>query len=130
MAAVGRRWCWRLGVASRGPEADAALVAACEAHLRENGEQPDAFFFRHRGGRDAGGALAAGLNGYEPLDSSDAYWSDGEPQTMLIDEVETIWNAISEHDDWTPLATKIAAVRRMGTAHGPPPVPAGHRTGR
>jgi hypothetical protein len=45
---------------------------------------------------------------------------------MLIDEVETIWAAIAERDDWQPLANKITAVRRMGEAMGEPPPPAGH----
>ena len=45
---------------------------------------------------------------------------------MLIDEVEAIWAAIAEHDDWAPLAAKIAAVRAMGAALGNPPVAAGH----
>jgi hypothetical protein len=45
---------------------------------------------------------------------------------MLIEEVEAIWAAIAEHDDWAPLEAKIAAVRQAGKAHGPPPVPAGH----
>jgi hypothetical protein len=35
---------------------------------------------------------------------------------MLIDEVEAIWSAISERDDWAPFEAKIAAVRRMGEA--------------
>ena len=35
---------------------------------------------------------------------------------MLIDEVEAIWSAIAEHDDWAPFEAKIAAVRRMGDA--------------
>ena len=33
---------------------------------------------------------------------------------MLIDEVETIWSAIDERDDWAPLHDKIKAIRRMG----------------
>ena len=45
---------------------------------------------------------------------------------MLIDEVETIWSAIDERDDWAPLAEKIAAVRRMGAAHDIAPAPGGH----
>jgi hypothetical protein len=45
---------------------------------------------------------------------------------MLIDEVETIWSAIDERDDWQPLADKVAALRRTGKAHGAPPVPLGH----
>jgi hypothetical protein len=54
------------------------------------------------------------------------YWSGNPPETMLIDEVETIWAAIAERDDWEPLAAKISAVRAMGAALGEPPAPAGH----
>ena len=126
MAAIGRRWCWRLGVASRGAEADGKLVAACEATLRETGMSPDAFFVAHRGGRDAEGALADALAGYEPVADDHSYWQGEAPQSMLIDEVEAIWAAIAENDDWRPLADKVAAVRAMGAAHGIPPEPAGH----
>ena len=45
---------------------------------------------------------------------------------MLIDEVESIWSAIDENDDWQPLFDKVAALRRMGEAHGPALAPAGH----
>ena len=127
MAAVARRWCWRLGVVSQGTEADTQLVAACEAAMREAAAQPDAFFFRHRGGRgEAQGALGEALATYQPVADPHDYWSDAEPQSMLIDEVEAIWDAIAQNDDWTPLHTKVAALRRMGAAHGAPPVPAGH----
>ena len=36
---------------------------------------------------------------------------------MHIEEVEAIWSAIAEGDDWAPLQAKLAAVRRMGEAH-------------
>ncbi len=36
------------------------------------------------------------------------------PETMLIAEVEAIWSAIDQHDDWTPLAGKIARLRETG----------------
>jgi hypothetical protein len=36
---------------------------------------------------------------------------------MVITEVENIWQAISEKDDWGPLQRKIHAVREMGQAH-------------
>ena len=126
MAAIGRRWCWRLGVVSRGMEANAALVAACEKALTDSGNPPDAFFFRHRGGRKTEGDLAAALEHYEAVPSDNAYWSDPAPQSMLIEEVESIWAAVAERDDWGPLEHKIAALRRMGAAHGTPPMPAGH----
>ncbi|MBN90750.1 MAG: selenoprotein O [Erythrobacteraceae bacterium] len=127
MEAIGRRWCWRLGVASRGPEADGRLVAACEKALSDSATAPDAFFFAHRGGRGAKGSLAEAFAGYEPVAGAHPYWNGGGPQSMLIEEVETIWAAIAENDDWQPLADKVAALREMGAAHGPPPQPAGHR---
>jgi hypothetical protein len=127
MAAVARRWCWRLGVVPQGLEADTQLVAACEAAMRDSKAQPDAFFFDHRGGRGpATGAVAEALAGYEPVEATHPYWSDPAPQSMLIDEVEAIWAAIAENDDWAPLNAKVTALRRMGAAHGAAPIPAGH----
>ncbi|MBX7501776.1 YdiU family protein [Qipengyuania sp. YG27] len=126
MDAVGRRWCWRLGLVPRDAEANAKLVAASEKALRESGMAPDTFFFGHRGGREAQGELAEALHDFEAVASDHPYWSDDTPQSMLIEEVETIWSAIAEHDDWQPLEHKVAALRRMGEAHGAPPAPAGH----
>lgn len=126
MEAVARRWCWRLGVAQRGAESDALLVAACEKALRETKAQPDAFFHTHRGGRGAEGELGAILGAYRPIESEHDYWNDSAPQSVLIDEVEALWSAIDERDDWVPLQHKIAAIRRMGEAHGAAPEPAGH----
>jgi uncharacterized protein YdiU (UPF0061 family) len=122
--AMTRRFCWRLGVVSRGLEPDSALIAAAEKTMRESEIGPDLFFFRHRSGRSASGALAEALTSYEGGADEHSYWSDPAPQSMLIDEVEAIWSAIAERDDWQPLADKIAAVRRMGQALGEPPRPA------
>ena len=124
--AMMRRFCWRLGVESRGAEADGQLVAAAERTMREARIGPDAFFFAHRGGRRPQGVLAEALAGYAPIESDHPYWSDDAPQSMLIDEVEAIWSAIAERDDWQPLEAKVAAVRRMGDAMGEQPAPAGH----
>jgi hypothetical protein len=35
---------------------------------------------------------------------------------MLVEEVESIWSAIADHDDWRPFESKIEAVRRLGDA--------------
>jgi hypothetical protein len=35
---------------------------------------------------------------------------------MHIEEVEAIWDAIAERDDWSPFNAKIEAIRRMGEA--------------
>ncbi len=129
MEAIARRWCWRLGVETRGDEPDARLVAVCEKAMRENEHGPDAFFFAHRGARGLDKAdreLQEALDGYQPLETAHDYWSDAQPQSMLIEEVEAIWSAIDERDDWSPLNAKVEALRRMGEAHGAPPTPAGH----
>ena len=120
--AIGRRWCWRLGIASRGSEADGALVAASEAAMRESGESPDAFFARHRHGADAEGALAEALTGYQPVGDP----LSADPPSLVIEEVEALWSAIDERDDWRPLQNRIAAIRALGEALGPAPIPRGH----
>ena len=43
----------------------------------------------------------------------------------LIEEVEEIWSAIDQRDDWQPLHDKVNRIRRMGDAHGAAPEPAG-----
>jgi len=65
------------------------------------------------------------LKGHDAITDTHPYWDEGAPQSMLVDEVETLWEAIAERDDWQPLEEKIRAVRRMGDAHGPAPTPWG-----
>ena len=122
-AALARRFLWRLGVASRGFEADAALIAAAERQMRDEGVAPDAFFFRHHFGRAAPpGEFGDLLRRYTPAGESDALW-DEEPPGLVIGEVEALWAEIAERDDWAPLSAKVAAIRRLGAALGPPPAP-------
>jgi uncharacterized protein YdiU (UPF0061 family) len=116
--AMSRRFCWRLGVESRSLEADFALIGAAERVMRERDQGPDTFFFRHRSGRAAEGELVEELAGYAPLDSSDPYWAGEAPQAMLIDEVEAIWAAIAERDDWSVFEAKLASIERARLAWG------------
>ncbi|MCL6250639.1 YdiU family protein [Altererythrobacter sp. KTW20L] len=102
--AMVRRFCWRLGVESREMESDTALIEQAEETMRTEGIGPDRYFHRERG-------------------------LDGEPVSLLIEEVEDLWSAISERDDWEPLHAKIAAIRQLGQALGEPPVPSGHLPG-
>lgn len=116
----------RLGVTSRGGDADTALVQAIEAGLTTSGINPDRFWFDWRGGAlrrasdlydgEAWAAFRAAIAGYRGPALAHDYWADAEPQTMLIDEVEAIWAPIAERDDWSALHAKVAAVRRMGEA--------------
>jgi uncharacterized protein YdiU (UPF0061 family) len=124
----------RLGLRPRGPEHDTALLTALETALAAKTVEIDRFFFDWRGGRRRGSspadaayreeafaALERALREYEPLPSAldHEYWSDAEPCSMHIDEVEAIWSRIDEADDWAPFHAKIAAVRRMGEALAP-----------
>ena len=126
MQAVGKRWRWRLGLDAPDDRNDAALVAACEKAMREQGLQPDAFFFAHRGGRAVQGDLAEAFAGFDAVETGHSYWQGHAPQTMLIEEVEAIWSAIDREDDWSVLERKISAIRTAGEAHAPSPVASGH----
>ena len=111
---------WRLGVVPRDPASDREVARATERALRTTGVGIDRFFFDAFGGTAPAGddwaELRAALDGYAPRKSrDDAYWS-GEPCAMLIEEVEAIWAAIAERDDWAPLEAKVAAIRAMGRA--------------
>ncbi|MCC6826800.1 MAG: YdiU family protein [Novosphingobium sp.] len=122
--ALARRFLWRLGVASQGADADAELVGAAERYMVESGVGPDAFFFRHRGGRGLpAGDLASALAAHAPVAGAtdDPFWDADEPPSLVIEEVERIWAAIDQHDDWQPLADKVAQIRHLGAALGPPP---------
>lgn len=119
--ALARRFVWRLGLVPRGFAQDMALVEAGNTLMKETNLAPDAFYFNHFGGRGANGAFGDAIKGYETRQCEHPYWSSDGPETMLIQEVEDIWAAIDQHDDWSLLATKIAAVRGMGQALGKPP---------
>jgi uncharacterized protein YdiU (UPF0061 family) len=111
--------CRRLGVAT-----DRAVATALIAALATREAEIDRIFFDWRGGRDPGGeayrsdpfrALAKALEGQQrPL--THPYWSDPARCSMHIEEVESIWSAIAERDDWRPFNDKVAAIRRMGEA--------------
>ncbi len=117
----------RLGVEPRGAEADRALAAALVQALQSRQAGIDRTFFDWRGGRDPGAAaypgeafraLARQLEGRDnPAARQHAYWDGDAPCSMHIEEVETIWSAIADRDDWAPFEAKITAVRRMGEAH-------------
>ena len=114
----------RFGVDRRGDEGDRPLVSAMLTALRSRVVGIDRFFFDWRGGRIPGDEL------YRSDDFDDLrtllegrqgqahhpYWSDPAPCSMHIDEVEAIWAAIADHDDWSPFESKIEAIRRLGEA--------------
>ena len=119
----------RLGLKPRSAEEDAALVRAWETALRESELEPERAFFDWRGGtrrrvhaayETAPFQVFADLaDAYEasPGALDDEYWAGKETCSMLIDEMEALWAPIAEGDDWQPLMTKVASIRRMGRAY-------------
>ncbi|HET7282058.1 MAG TPA: YdiU family protein [Sphingomicrobium sp.] len=112
----------RLGIASG--DNDRKIAEALIRALASRAQTIDRIFFDWRGGRDPGsdrypGAefrdLAKLLEGGD-WSPDHPYWSDDEPCSMHIEEVEAIWSAIAESDDWQPFNNKVKAVRRMGEA--------------
>jgi uncharacterized protein YdiU (UPF0061 family) len=127
--ALARRFCWRLGVGTGGDAS--ALVQAAVQGMVETGTEIDRFFHDWRGGMvqaaeryadESWAPFREAIAGFEASGNrSHPYWADESPCSMHIEEVETIWNAIDQDDDWQPLYDKVAAIRRMGQAHGNAP---------
>ena len=128
-AALSTAMLSRLGVKQRGASEDETLVEAMQKALVATQMDPDRFFFDWRGGVRRGASVADPHYGHDGFGDflalipdfavgapSHAYWADAAPCTMLVDEVETLWAAIAERDDWAPLQAKVAAIRRMGQA--------------
>ena len=117
---------WRLGLQRAEAAQEEALIRAFEAGMAQSGIQPDRAWFLFRGGAIPNDAPAgfetftALLRGFQPVPGArdHPYWAGPGPETMGIDEVEAIWKPIAEADDWGAFTAKIAAVRRMGAAHG------------
>lgn len=112
----------RLGITPG--ENDREIAAALIKALATRAKPVDRIFFDWRGGLDPGAEaypreefreLAQLLAGHE-APHLHAYWSGDAPCSMHIDEVEAIWSAIAERDDWRPFEDKVTAVRRMGEA--------------
>jgi uncharacterized protein YdiU (UPF0061 family) len=112
----------RLGIPAG--DNDREIAGALIRALATKSQPIDRIFFDWRGGIDPGAdrypseqfrELARRLEGREQQKTHD-YWSDDEPCSMHIDEVEAIWSAIAESDDWQPFDNKVRAVRRMGEA--------------
>ena len=54
----------------------------------------------------------------EPKRPAHPCFADAAPCTLLIDEIEALWSAIDERDDWRPIYDKLAAITRAGEAFG------------
>jgi uncharacterized protein YdiU (UPF0061 family) len=129
----------RMGLKASGDEAaDAAFVQSIFKALAEGGEalRWEPFFFDWfagsesralagpRGalyGEEAFGEFRERLGAYTPERPerlADPYFARAEPEELLIDEIESLWAAIAERDDWGPFHGKLAAIEAARTAWG------------
>ena len=132
-AAINEKFLDRLGVASAGAERDEALFLSAFRVLDESRCGFDRFFHDAYGGGERaqtkliGDAYACAareeflaelrVRGAKTAFRS-PYFDRSAPCSLLIDEIEAIWDAIVARDDWSPFEEKIAAIRRMREAYG------------
>jgi uncharacterized protein YdiU (UPF0061 family) len=135
-AALAAAMVRRLGVKPDTPEADVDLANAAFRALAEGGEtlRWEPFFFdwfcgaeahamagrrAHLYGGEAFTALRLLLAAREPDRPerlSHAVFQRPEPEELLYDEIEAIWGAIAERDDWTAFEDKLEAIETVGAA--------------
>lgn len=130
----------RLGVKSRGVEADAELTRSTLAFLAEAGRPLgwEPLFFdwfcgsaskaRAMAGPRAGlyagetfDAFHRALDGFEPerperLVSS--VFDRADPVTLIWDQIESLWEPIAEADDWSAFRARLAAIDEARKAYG------------
>jgi uncharacterized protein YdiU (UPF0061 family) len=130
----------RLGLIPRGEEENIGLANAAFRALGEGGDKLrwEPFFFdwfggaasedRAMGGERAplySGAAVAELRGWfglfepdrpERLDAD--YFKGPAPEELLYLDIEALWSAISERDDWGPFSEKVHKIRTAGEAYG------------
>jgi uncharacterized protein YdiU (UPF0061 family) len=127
-AGLSRRYVARLGLRSR-PDTDWALAERVMLFMNETQVGFEQFFHDLyaaplRAPREAApyagprwDALREVLQLYEPaVTEVPAYFTQPAPCTLLIDEIESIWSAIADRDDWGPFELKIERIRATGAA--------------
>jgi len=135
---LSKAWFARLNIMPRGTTDDLMLVAAIYEFLHATRMPFEQFIFDWQGGLVS--SMRAGrspvstayegpafanvkeiLRPYEAADParlSHPYFERERPETLVIEEVEELWSAIDQHDDWQPLMTKCAAMEEAGRAVG------------
>jgi uncharacterized protein YdiU (UPF0061 family) len=127
----------RLALEPAGEEKDARLAKALVDFLIASRAPFEQFFFDWRGGLISRARAAASpsapyyetadfapvLAAFEEHDAAPGarldhpYFQRPLPCAMLIDEVEAIWSAIAERDDWSVLHAKLARIDEMREAY-------------
>ena len=127
----------RLGLRSGNADDDADLCRTVFEFLKESTVGVDRFFFDWYAGEASAAralrgpaashyagvafeALRRRLGAYVPIAPERLalpYYERREPCSLLYDEIETIWAAIDERDDWAPFEQKLAAIAELRSAN-------------
>jgi uncharacterized protein YdiU (UPF0061 family) len=130
----------RLGLEPRTEQEDVNLANLAFRTLAEGGEalRWEPFFYDWFGGaasedRAMGGPRAhlysgpavAELRGWfglyepdRPERADQPYFKRPDPEELLYDEIEAIWERINDADDWSLFDEKVHRIRTAGRAHG------------
>ena len=133
---VGPAFIRRLGVQSQGAEKDGRLSLGALNFMREVPVPFEQFYFDWYGGaprekRALKGPAAehyrsphfelfhSQIKDYEPADADKldhAYFQKDQPCTLLIDEIEALWDKIADEDDWSAFEDKLDQIELMRQA--------------
>ncbi|HEV2557327.1 MAG TPA: YdiU family protein [Microvirga sp.] len=128
----------RLGLASLGFQRDGALAKALWTFLLDTKAPFEQTFFDWFGGAASGTRAKAGpasdfyehpafqdvraqLDAYAPAEPKrldHPHFAEGRPCSMLIEEVEALWEPIAASDDWSAFHGKLARIEVMADAYG------------
>jgi uncharacterized protein YdiU (UPF0061 family) len=125
----------RLGIENREVDQDLAWLQDVFQWMTEAGVGWDQFFHDWRGGgvaaeraKQSPEAALYSAPAFEPIRRGlDAravttpphpYFERDRPVTLVIDEVEALWSAIAERDDWSAFGTKIRDIATLRAALG------------
>jgi uncharacterized protein YdiU (UPF0061 family) len=123
----------RLGLKPMGPEADDNMLRSMNRFLADAQVGYDQFFFDWHGGKiseprarqspeaekytgvafDEFYATLAPYQASHPARLETDYFKAPRPCSLLIDEIETLWTAIAENDDWSLFEAKLAKIEEM-----------------
>jgi serine/tyrosine/threonine adenylyltransferase len=118
-----RRFLWRLGLEPMDVDQNRNLIAAAERFMIQGKIPIDVFFHHFRAGtlpetRPEAAEFLTLAKAFQRAPSAGSdYWTTKPVQSMHIDEVEAIWAAIADDDNWQPLFDKVASIRALGAAY-------------
>ncbi|MCI3131256.1 protein adenylyltransferase SelO [Phenylobacterium aquaticum] len=127
----------RLGLKSKGLDHDTGLVNAAFQALADGGPRLrwEPFFYDWFCGEEARAMAGPRADIYagaafanfrllvgrtdpdRPERLANPYFQRPEPEELLIDEIEAIWDAIAGADDWGPFHAKLAAIETARVAY-------------